>query len=411
MKIIKHRIIQVLSLLLICQQSFAGGFQLNLQNNRSLGMGHTGVGLRLGAASGFFNPGALAFSGTEIIIGLNLVAANIGYREIEPGVYMASNNNGLGTPFHGYFALKPSETSNLVIGLAAYTPFGSSVSYEDDWKLQAALRSISLRSIFYQGTLAYKINEKLGIGVGFVYGTGDFSLRRALPLQDQQGTYGEARLSGAGMGFGFNAGVFYEVNEYISLGASYRSGVDITLEGGDAEFMVTPALSNAFPTTRFNSGLNLPSVFNAGLSFKASDKLTIATEVNFVNWSSYSALEFDFEQNTEQLQDVNSPRNYKNVTIYRIGGEYELSDKIILRAGFYYDFTPVQDGYLTPETPDMDKIGITCGASYKTKKIEIDLAMLYINGAERIDQNKEFGYSGKWSSNAFIPGLSVKYKL
>lgn len=390
---------------------FAGGFQLNLQNNRSLGMGHTGVGFRLGAASGFYNPGALSFSGTEVIIGLNLVAANIGYREIEPGIYMASNNNGLGTPFHGYAAIRPGENSKFVFGLAAYTPFGSSVSYEDDWKLQVALREISLRAIFYQGTVSYQLTERLGIGVGYVFGTGEFALRRAMPLQGQDGNYGEANLSGGGIGHGFNVGIYYEVADNISIGASYRSGVNIALDEGIAQFDVSPALTNAFPETNFQSGLALPGVFNVGIAFKASEKLMIAAEVNYVGWSSYDTLSFDFEDNTEQLQDANSPRNYKNVAILRLGGEYTLNEKLTLRAGFYYDFTPVQDGYLTPETPDMDKIGITIGASYTINNFSIDAAFLYINGPERRDTNIESGFSGKWTSNALIPGISFRYKF
>jgi long-chain fatty acid transport protein len=396
---------------LISAEVLAGGFQLNLQNNRSLGMGHTGVGFRLGAASGFYNPGALSFSGTEVIIGLNLVAANIGYREIEPGIYMASNNNGLGTPFHGYAAIRPGENSKFVFGLAAYTPFGSSVSYEDDWKLQVALREISLRSIFYQGTVSYQITDKLGIGVGYVLGTGEFALRRAMPLQGQDGNYGEANLSGGGIGHGFNIGIYYEVADNISIGASYRSGVNIALDEGMAQFDVSPALTNAFPETGFQSGLALPGVFNFGVSFKASEKLMISAEVNYVGWSSYDALSFDFEDNTEQLQDVNSPRNYKNVAILRLGAEYTLNEQLTLRGGFYYDFTPVQDGYLTPETPDMDKIGVTIGASYSINKLTIDAAFLYIHGPERRDTNFENGYSGRWSSSAFIPGISFRYEF
>ena len=405
------RIYSVLIGILISVEAMAGGFQLNLQNNRSLGMGHTGVGFRLGAASGFYNPGALSFSGTEVIIGLNLVAANIGYREVEPGIYMASNNNGLGTPFHGYAAIRPGENSKFVIGLAAYTPFGSSVSYEDDWKLQVALREISLRSIFYQGTVSYQVTEKLGIGIGYVFGTGEFALRRAMPLQGQDGNYGEANLSGGGIGHGFNIGIYYEVADNISIGASYRSGVTIALDEGLAQFDVSPALTNAFPETGFQSGLALPDVFNFGIAFKATEKLLISAEVNYVGWSSYDTLSFDFEDNTEQLQDVNSPRNYKNVAILRLGGEYEVNENLTVRGGFYYDFTPVQDGYLTPETPDMDKMGFTIGASYSINKFTIDAAFLYINGPERRDTNFESGYSGRWSSNAFIPGISFRYEF
>lgn len=389
----------------------AGGFQVNLQGNRSTGMGHNGVGLRLGAESGFFNPGALAFAGTEVLIGINLIASHIGYRELQPGVYEATNNNGLGTPFHGYVAIKPTEASPFVFGLAAYTPFGSAISYEDDWKLQAALREMSLRAIFYQGTVAYQVNEKLGIGLGYVYATGDFALRRAVPIAGADGNFGEANLSGSGVGHGFNIGIYYDIADNISIGASFRSGVAIELEEGQARFDVPPILSSAFPDTRFTSGLNLPSVFNIGVSIKASDKLTLAAEMNYVGWSSYDTLSFDFEENTPQLQDVNSPRKYKNVVILRAGAEYEFRDEFTLRAGMYYDFTPVQDGFMTPETPDMDRIGLTIGATYRLKNLEVDASFLYVVGGERIDTNLEQGYSGRWYSTAFIPGVSLRYSL
>jgi long-chain fatty acid transport protein len=390
---------------------FAGGFQVNLQGNRSTGMGHNGVGLRLGAESGFFNPGALAFSRTEVLIGINLIASHVGYRELQPGIYEARNNNGLGTPFHGYFAIRPTEDSPFVIGLAAYTPFGSAISYEDDWKLQAALRSMSLRAIFYQGTLAYQVNDRLGIGAGYVFATGDFALRRAVPIQDANGNFGEANLSGAGTGHGFNVGIYYDIADNISLGVSYRSGVGIDLQEGQARFDVPPILSSAFPDTRFTSGLNLPSVFNVGIAIKASDKLTLAAEMNYVGWSSYDTLSFDFEENTPQLQDVNSPRRYKNVVILRAGAEYEFRDEFTLRAGMYYDFTPVQDGFMTPETPDMDRIGLTIGATYRLSNFEMDASFLYVVGGERTDTNLEQGFSGRWYSTAFIPGISLRYKF
>jgi len=393
-------------------QLFAGGFQVNLQGNRSAGMGHTGTGLRLGAASGFFNPGALAFSGTEVLIGINLISAHVGYREFAPGVYEANNTNPLGTPFHGYVALRISEDSPFVFGLGVYTPFGSSISYDDDWKGQFLLREMGLRAIFYQGTIAYQVNEKLGIGAGYVFATGDFELRRGVPLQDMDGEYGEVNLSGSGIGHGFNVGVFYEVAENVSLGASYRSGVSVQLEEGQARFTVPSVLDGtAFPSTSFTTGLNLPSVFNFGVGIKASDKLTLAFDLNYVGWSSYDTLAFDFQDNTEQLEDTKSPRRYRNVAILRAGAEYELNESLQLRGGVYYDFTPVQDGYMTPETPDMDKIGLSVGASYAINNFQIDASFMYILGGERQDVNLESQFAGTWSSTAFIPGISFSYKF
>jgi long-chain fatty acid transport protein len=83
----------------------------------------------------------------------------------------------------------------------------------------------------------------------------------------------------------------------------------------------------------------------------------------------------------------------------------------MLRGGAYYDFTPVQNGYMTPETPDMDKIGLTIGASYSINGFNIDASFMYIYGSERADTNLESGFSGRWTSSAFIPGIALSYKL
>jgi long-chain fatty acid transport protein len=270
---------------------------------------------------------------------------------------------------------------------------------------------MSLSAIFYQGTIAYKINDKIGIGAAYVLGTGDFNLRRGVPVQNSDGSYSEANLTGGGIGHGFNVGVFYEISDKISLGASFRSGVEVSLDGGEAQFDVPEVLSENFPTTNFDSKIRLPSVTNFGISIKASEKTTLNFDLNYVAWSSYDTLSFDFEDNTEQLQDANSPRRYKNVVIIRAGAEHIVNEKLVIRAGGYYDFTPVQDGYMTPETPDMDKIGLTAGASYKIKKFQIDASFMFIYGSERKDTNIETGFEGRWTSRAFIPGISFSYKI
>lgn len=399
-----------ISIFISCQL-FAGGFQVNLQGQRSTGMGHTGIGMRLGASSAFFNPGALAFSGTEVVLGINLIASHVGYREMQPGVYSASSTSGIGTPFNGHVAIRLGKDSPFVIGLSAYTPFGSGISYDDQWKGQFLMRELSLQTIFYQGTISYQVSDRLGIGIGYVFGTGDFSLRRGIPVQNAQGEYGEVNLHGKGIGHGFNVGIYYELTEKVSLGVSYRSGMKVALDGGSAEFNVPPSLNSKFPNTTFGTEINLPKVINFGISIKATEKTTFNFDANYVAWSSYDTLGFDFEENTEQLQDSKSPREYKNVVILRAGVEHQLNDDFDIRGGAYYDFSPVQKGYLTPETPDMDKVGVSVGASYHINKFTIDASFLYVFGQERTDTNLETGFSGRWTSRAFIPGISFSYNF
>lgn len=391
---------------------WAGGFQVNLQGVRNTSMGHCGTALKLGASSGFFNPGALAFTSSEITGGVSLVRANVTYREFAPGDYVANNLPGLGTPINFHASWKIKETG-LVLGASVYNPFGSSIAYDDEWKGRFLLREMSLRTFFYQGTVSYQINEKWGVGAAYVFGTGDFSLRRALPLQFTDGSYGSAELSGSGSGHGFNAGIFYQANEKWAFGLSFRSGMAVALENGTTNFSVPSAVQDQFPADNsFTTNINLPGVANFGASYQMNESLTLALDVNYVMWSSYDSLKFDFETNTDNLSDLASAREYQNAFIFRIGAEWKTKDWLTVRSGAYYDMTPVQDGYLTPETPDTDKVGISLGGTvHFTEKIHLDLSLLYVTGSERSDINNETEFSGTWQSGAVISAIGFTYNF
>ena len=124
----------------------------------------------------------------------------------------------------------------------------------------------------------------------------------------------------------------------------------------------------------------------------------------------YDSLIIDFKENTDKLADIHSARMYKNVFIFRIGGQFQMTNNWTVRLGTYYDMTPVKAGYLTPETPDVNKIGITSGASYRvSKKIHIDLSLLFIEGMKRTDTNIETDFGGTYKSRAIVPGFSLEY--
>ncbi|MFN5627650.1 MAG: outer membrane protein transport protein, partial [Bacteroidota bacterium] len=82
------------------------------------------------------------------------------------------------------------------------------------------------------------------------------------------------------------------------------------------------------------------------------------------------------------------------------------------RAGIYFDQSPVKSGFLTPETPDSDKIGLTVGCSYKIlKNLSADFALLYIQGKRREDTNVETQFSGIYKSVALAPTVGISWKF
>jgi len=410
----------LLLLVSICCTAWAGGFQVNLQGQKQIGMAHCGTGLVFGASTAFFNPGAFAFvEPSSISLGASFIKASIVYLEEAPGIYTTYTEPGLGTPFTFYTAIRHAQLygepdsngyrlkkpAKWNLGFAAYTPFGSSISYPDDWLGQFVLREMSLKIIFLQTTFGYQITDKLGIGVAHVYGFGDFYLRKGVPTADANGEYGEGTLEGSASGHGLNAGIYFQ-----SLGVSYRTSVTVKEEDGSATFNVPNSLNEYFPSTTFSTSISLPQVINFGIGFKLSDKTTLAYDISQVGWSIYDSLIFDFEENTDKLEDIRSPRHYRNTMIFKLGMEHKVSEKFTFRTGIYYDMTPVEDGYITPETPGANKFGVTAGASIlMSENFNIDFSFLYLEGVERTDTNLETGFGGTWKAKAYVPGFSLEY--
>ena len=146
-------------------------------------------------------------------------------------------------------------------------------------------------------------------------------------------------------------------------------------------------------------------------------------DVNFVQWDKYKSLDFDFETNTPALTDSESKRNWSNTQTYRIGAQYSANEKLDIRAGFYYDETPTNKMFYTPETPGANKIGISAGFSYMlTDKLSLDASLLYINGEKTtaFDTNNNLNpdtngapvyFGGEYKNSGFLPGIGITYNL
>lgn len=392
--------------------SRAGGFQVNLQGQKQTGMAHTGTGLLLDGASLLFNPGATSFldSIRLVQIGGSFIIPRAQYLEPYPGIYTAEMVHNLGTPFTFYAVYKIKKEHKMNFGLGIYTPFGSRSQWEDDWKGQFLIREMALKTIFIQPTVSYKLNDKIGIGAGFIYATGGFGFKKGVPAQDTMGNYGEASLSGDASGMGYNAGIYFKANNKWSFGLDYRSSVKVSVDEGYASFVVPSSLEEYFPTTTFSASITMPHVLSFGAGFSPTEKLSLALDVNHVGWHVYDTLAFDFADTTSKLQNIRSPRMYKDAFIFRVGAQYLLKDNLTVRCGSYFDMSPVQDGYLTPETPDANRIGLSMGASWKVaKKINLDFSLLYIEGMKRTDKNIETDFGGTYKTKAVVPGFAIEF--
>ncbi len=394
--------------------ALAGGFQINLQGSKQNMMGHAGSALSLDASSVFFNPGALAFLKDSFCFnaGVNLIFPRVGYQESNPGFYTAGNINKYSNPIVFYSSFKIKPFTKWTFGFGVNNPFGSSLVWEDNWAGQFVIREISLKTFCFQPAATFKLSEKIALGGAFNYYSGELILRKGIPVSDSTGKFGEARLDGKANGFGFNAGLVYKPFEKLTLGIDYRSQSTVKLKKGNAEFSVPSALADSFPKTSFTSQLALPQVTTLGLAFSFSEKFTLVIDVNYTGWKSYDTLKFDYAFNSESLKDTKITKNYKNVFAYRLGGQYKLAEPIVIRAGGFFDMSPVQDGFLTPDGPDANRVGVTLGMSFQpVKKFSIDFSCMYLETIKRMGGSYEAGFWGTYKTIAVIPSLVFQYSF
>ncbi len=388
---------------------FAGGYQVRLQGQKQTGIGLIGTPFAFGASSIFYNPGSLSFMKEKYSFsaGVSPIFSNAIFRAKDSD-YKAETNNPTSTPFYFYGAGKIID--DLSIGVGVYTPFGSSTTWDENWMGKYLIQDISLSAIFIQPTVSYKIGDKFGIGAGLNIVLGNVELAKVLPSP----VNGKFNMDGKSTALGFNVGAFFKPTDKLSIGVDYRSKVNMKIENGDTKFTQIPSsLSETFPSTgNFNAELPLPANLDVGVAYQFSDKFLMALEVNMIFWSVYDSLIIDFKENNETLVDSRNPREYSNSFIPRLGAEYKFSDKFIARAGIYYDLTPTNADYFSPETVSLDQIAFTLGLSIMPAEgLSIDLSYLQLEGLESDKQYLPDNFGGTYKTRAFIPGIGVSYNF
>jgi len=414
------RKISILLLLFITAASsiFAGGYQVGLHSQRNIGMGLIGTSLSYDASTLFYNPGGAPFvdSTFSFSAGATFLMARATYSSVDAD-YQANMKHELNLPFYFYAAFKP--TKDLSVGLAVNTPYGLNMSWPDNWQGRYIIQNVQFKAITFQPTVSYKYKDIIGIGVGLVIAYGDVNLNKAIPINGADSTDGKVNIKGSTVKYGFNAGVMVHPIKGLSIGVDYRSKIAMSVTNADAKFTVPSALATSFPDNKVNVSLPLPANLDFGVSYQFNDHLMIGLGLNYVFWNVYDSLVFNFQTVTQSVAAKSaSAKNYENRLITRLGAQYKINHFITVRAGGYYDPSPVSSDYLDPMLPSSNEIGLTCGLSvYPVRGLSIDASFEYLMGTERTGtaapniSASDHNFGGKYSTVFYMPGIGLTYSF
>lgn len=456
--------------------AMASGYKINEQSAAGMGTAHAGrAAMAEDASVVFYNPAAMTeLDRAQMTAGFTYIN---GYGEFEgssvnaaqlPSSYEGYGDGGnyLGESFIPFFYYVRPVNEKLSVGLGVFTPFGTSTDYDDNFVGGAFADETSLVSFEIAPTFAYKINDQLSIGGGIdiVYMQGTLSKYTDLipynptvtGLDDPSYSGFESRfeVSGDDWGYGWNIGAFYKLSEATTLGFTYRSEIEITLEG-DAELETADGNLTFFNGTGFTTlptreqaaevPLTTPASATLAVTHQFNDELLLQAGATWTGWSSFENFDVFATENTADPADTTGgfadgvadvsdlgglggdyighiDESWVDVWAIAIGGTYQLNDKLALRAGYAYDQSPVRDEYRTARVPSSDRQWLTIGAGYKVDQdLSFDVAAGYlrmypmdlseVNKNVDNTQKDDASVTGEYEIDVFGLSAQVNYKF
>ena len=237
-------------------------------------------------------------------------------------------------------------------------------------------------------TVAYRVNEKLSLGVSLQVVYTDISQKvfpetssfdPADPVHAFFGTDVEMN----GYAFGVKLGALYKVSDRVALGAAYTNKIPLPLSGTVVANMSAAGLGKVKYRDASIDGMALPQEVDVGVAVRPVPPLLVAVKVAWLDWSGAiqtSTLHASGPDNSgaRPTLSLDSTMNWKDQYVFAIGIAYDLTKTVILRAGYNYGSNPIPSNTINPLLAAIAEHHVTFGGGYTiSPKWQISAAMEY----------------------------------
>jgi long-chain fatty acid transport protein len=395
----------------------AGGFQLNEHGARAMGMGGAFTAVADDPSAMYFNGAGLTqLNGWNFMVGTSFIAPNSEFRGVYPDVTSYKTTAQTFIIPNGYATYGAGDWA---VGLGFNVPFGLGTEWPAGWPGSNLALKTDLKTYNISAEAAYKVMENLSVSAGLVYGFGQVTITQNYSLKPF--TVPDAFLTLEGKdnsAFGYNFGILYKPMKTLSFGASFHSQIKYDFKGTVTSIGASQ-LGFELPAGDMTGNLKTPFNLTFGAAYEVMPELRLSLDFQYVGWSSYDSLAFEFVN----VPRVSTPRLYDNSYIIRFGAEYKLTNSLSLQGGIYYDKNPVKPEYVNPSLPDANRICFSLGLSYNvTNKLTAAASYLFIRSSELTVTNSKVPYvsnkpdhstmfNGTYNSFANIGSISISYSL
>jgi len=410
---------------LVSSHVYAAGFQLNEFSSAGLGRAYSGEGA-MGdtAASASRNPATMAlmdrpmFSVGAVFIdpdvditgnsssGRSLDASNIAPTQWVPNIHYVQ-------PINDQWWVGASATSN----------YGLATEFNDGYTAGGYGGKTDLMTGNLNLSTAYRLNEHFSFGVGFdaVYArakieryAGESGAALGIPADTQV-----AHLKGDEWGYGWNAGILYEVDQNNRFGFTYRSEVKIDFDGDYKSSLPTAinrinqAANLGLPYATGGSTipgaltLNLPEMWEVSGWHKVAPQWAVHYSLAYTSWSQFQELKAT-GSNGQTL--FYKDESFKDAYRIALGTTYYYDQNWTFRTGIAFDDSPVPADKRSISIPDQDRLWLSAGASYAfNDDASVDVGVSYMHGQHVTVEEGPYTFNSV--GKAWLYGANFNYKF
>lgn len=429
---------------IVSTSAWSAGFQLNEFSSSGLGRAYSGEGAIADDAGNVsrnpalitmfdrptFSMGAVYIDPDVNVTGKsNLTGQSANQDNIAPVAWVP--NMHFVMPINDQFGWGASVTSN----------YGLATEFNDSYAAGIYGGKTDLQTINLNLSGAYRLDSNWSFGVGFdaVYAKAKIeryagslgpllagqlqgrvppSMLDGINSPDDQIAY----LKGDEWGFGWNAGILYELDKNNRWGLTYRSEVKIDFDG-DYKSSIDPNLSNIFASMgltglpagtggRTQSGaltLNLPEMWEVSGYNRVAPQWAIHYSLTYTSWSQFQELKATGNDGQTLFYKDES---FKDAYRIALGTTYYYDKNWTFRTGIAFDDSPVPANKRSISIPDQDRLWLSAGMTYAfNDDASIDVGASYMHG-----QNVSFtegegpaAYTFKSEGKAWLFGTNFNY--
>jgi long-chain fatty acid transport protein len=345
----------VLALTLMSSPAWAGAIWVYESGAPDLGTAAAGrAAMALDASTAFGNPAGMTnLDKTEYVGSLMGILPSGGFRTDSKSTFGPWTCTGdVGNLMPGsssFFVYKLNDKWRLGGSLTSY--IGISGNFGDNWAGRYYLQSVSLTTISFTPTVAYKVNDWLSIGAGpnIIWG----KLKQSAAINNALDGLPDGRLTIDDNTFGFGGivGIMIEPQKGTRIGVSYLSPVQMDFSDVASASGLGPTLSfvvDRLNVSKVDMKQTLPQQVMLSVYHEVNDKLALMANFGWQNWRAFGNIGLEVDATNTNSLTANS--HLRDTYHGAIGMQYRIMPQWLWSLGIAYDSAASSYTYRNPTT-------------------------------------------------------------